>query len=292
MHIDSRGWLSVAELVLFTPSLIVSAIVCSRHGFGRASGWIYTLILCLVIIIGASCQLATYSNPSENLYEAVIIIDSIGLSPLLFATLGLLSRLADQINASREDGPFRTQYFRVIQLLVTIGVILAIVGGTSGNVNADGTTQVASESKAAIIVLIVAFVAICALWLFTLKYQSSLSSSERRVSLAVQLSLPLIAVRLAYSALKVFLHNSTFNSITGSVAAQAGMAIVEEFIVVWIYLALGFMLETLQPHQQGEIAQRSWGNRKSERPQRSQNSRGGLAAYKGGLIRGTLAQFR
>jgi hypothetical protein len=92
MGFDKHGAVSVFELVIYIPAIIVAAIVCSRHGFSRSSGWIYTLILCLARIIGACCQLATYSSKSTGLIEAVFILDSVGISPLLLATLGLLSR--------------------------------------------------------------------------------------------------------------------------------------------------------------------------------------------------------
>jgi hypothetical protein len=88
----SLGGVSIAELIVYLPAIVVSAIVCKRHGFSRSSGWLFTLILCLVRIVGACCQLATYKSESIGLLEAVVIIDSIGISPLLLATLGLLSR--------------------------------------------------------------------------------------------------------------------------------------------------------------------------------------------------------
>jgi hypothetical protein len=55
MKFDAAGWVSVAELVVFIPSLVTAIIICSRHGFTRASGWLYTLILCVVRIVGAVC---------------------------------------------------------------------------------------------------------------------------------------------------------------------------------------------------------------------------------------------
>lgn len=91
MH--SRDIVSVVELIFFIPTAILALITCFRHGFNRSSGWIYTLILCVVRIAGAICQFLSHNNHSTNLIEATIIIDSIGLSPLLLATLGMLSRL-------------------------------------------------------------------------------------------------------------------------------------------------------------------------------------------------------
>lgn len=91
MH--SRDIVSLVELIFYIPTAILAIIVCSRHGFNRSTGWIYTLILCIVRIAGAICQFVSHSNHSDGVIEATIIIDSIGLSPLLLATLGMLSRL-------------------------------------------------------------------------------------------------------------------------------------------------------------------------------------------------------
>ena len=92
MKFNARGGISILELFIYFPATVAAVFVCIRHGFGRSSGWIFTLILCLVRIIGACCQLATYKNQSQGLEEATLILDFVGLSPLLLATVGLLSR--------------------------------------------------------------------------------------------------------------------------------------------------------------------------------------------------------
>jgi len=104
MTFGASGWVSVVELIVYIPAALLSIFICSRHGFTRSSGWIYTLILCVVRIAGAICQLLTYHDTSSGLIQATLIIDSIGLSPLLFATLGMLSRLWVHFNlvCSRE----------------------------------------------------------------------------------------------------------------------------------------------------------------------------------------------
>ena len=93
MALDDAGYVSIAELVIYIPCLILSIYICSRHGFRKSTGWVYTLILCVARIVGAICQLVTYTSPSQGLYQAVFIIDSIGISPLLFATLGVIRRM-------------------------------------------------------------------------------------------------------------------------------------------------------------------------------------------------------
>ena len=92
MKFNARGGISILELIIYFPSIIAAVFICSRHGFRRSSGWIFTLILCLIRIIGACCQLATYHDQSQGLLEAALILDFVGLSPLLLAALGLLSR--------------------------------------------------------------------------------------------------------------------------------------------------------------------------------------------------------
>lgn len=91
MHFDGRGGISILELCIYLPLSIIAVIVCKRHGFGRSSGWIFTLLLCVIRVLGACCQLATYQHPSRGLFEVVLILSSVGLSPLLLATLGLLT---------------------------------------------------------------------------------------------------------------------------------------------------------------------------------------------------------
>jgi hypothetical protein len=91
MH--ARDIVAAIELAVYIPAAILAVIICVQHGFNRSSGWVYTLILCIVRTAGASCQFLSRQNHSNGLIEAKIIIESIGLSPLLLATLGLLSRL-------------------------------------------------------------------------------------------------------------------------------------------------------------------------------------------------------
>lgn len=93
MHLNEEGYVSVGQLAVYTPALLLSILVCIRHGFSRTSGYVYIVVLCVVRIAGAVCQILTYSHPTSGLITAVIVLDTIGISPLLLATLGMLSRL-------------------------------------------------------------------------------------------------------------------------------------------------------------------------------------------------------
>lgn len=151
------------------------------------------------------------------------------------------------------------KHFRVLQLLISIGLILSIAGGTSGSPSSNGTVKPSTTSQVGIILYIVAFVGLLFVLFRSSGYRKSIPKQERRIPIAVGLAIPFIAVRLAYSALAVFLHDKTFSLIGGSVAVHAAMAIIEEFVVVIDYLILGFSLQKLEVG--GEISGRQWKDR-------------------------------
>ncbi|KAH8664359.1 hypothetical protein BX600DRAFT_436909 [Xylariales sp. PMI_506] len=265
MALGSSGILSVIELIFYIPCIIGSFIICRRHGFTRSSGWIYTFILCFVRIVGSICYLASLSNPSANLLEAALIMEFVGISPLLFATLGLLSRFVDWTNTSASSpGLLNVKFFRLLQLLIMLGMILSIAGGTSAfssssdSSSGSATAAPGTESQAGVILYCVAFAAIILVLVISLPKMAGVPAGERMLAIAVAIASPLIAVRILYSVLTVFVHDSTFNSLDGSVVVKAFMDVVEEFLVVVLYILLGFRLDHLRQDQQGEILSRPW----------------------------------
>ncbi|KAH7074522.1 hypothetical protein BKA63DRAFT_603434 [Paraphoma chrysanthemicola] len=265
--VHGRDVVAGVELAFYIPTALLSIAICARHGFHRSSGWIYTLILCIVRIAGAICQFVSHTDHSSGLIKTAIIIDSIGLSPLLFATLGMLSRFVDNIN-SKTVATFTVKHFRLLQVLIMVGLILSIAGGTSGNTQPDGTVHVGTESKVGIILYIVAYVGLSFMYAVSARRTYVVTGKERRVAVAIVLALPFILVRLIYSACAVFLHDHLFNIVTGNVAVLFVMAVAMEFIVVAIYILLGFVVDKVDSADQGPIAGRAWKNKKTNRKSR------------------------
>lgn len=91
--LDYRHGISVLEVIVYIPTLIVALWVSFRHGFKRSAGWITLVIFSLVRVVGSCCYLATLGYPtSKDLYVAWAVCSSIGLSPLTISCIGLLSR--------------------------------------------------------------------------------------------------------------------------------------------------------------------------------------------------------
>jgi hypothetical protein len=170
-------------------------------------------------------------------------------------------------------------HFRVLQLLITIGLILSIVGGTSATTKPDGEIEVETTSKAGIALYIVAYVGLVLVYLISVPSTSVVLSKERRVPVAILFALPLVFVRLIYSACSVFLHSKNFNIVTGSIVVLVAMAVVEEFLVVTIYIVLGFLVDKLDANSQGPITGRQWKMKKGRYATRiKREGRGELGA--------------
>ncbi|KAF2651886.1 hypothetical protein K491DRAFT_696113 [Lophiostoma macrostomum CBS 122681] len=287
--LDAHGWVSVVDLIIYDPALVVAALVCFRHGFRKGSGWIYTLVLCLVRIIGSICRLVSINHPSERLITTTFVLDSVGLGPLLLATMGLLSRFVAFINAHAASR-VTTLHFRIIKIVITVGLVLSVVGGISGyKTQPDGSIKIPTESKVGVILFIPAFVALILILFVSLPHTAVVPPKERRVPVAVAFAFPFVAVRLLYSILAVYLHNHTFGVLNGSVVVWALMAVVEEFIVVIMYLTLGFLVDPRNAEDSGSSPWSSTVERAERHVKRTRERTGGYEMARGAERQGLRA---
>jgi hypothetical protein len=158
----------------------------------------------------------------------------------------------DWINARK--GPVLQAYqFRLLQLLVVLAMILGIVGGTSAT-SSDGTYTPQTTSKAGSILYLVAFVLMMLVLVICCRSLSYVPPEERKITFAVGIAAPFILVRLIYSLIAVLGNNNSFLPASGNVVIFALMSVLEEMVVVIIYLVLGFMLEKLK--EMGELVNR------------------------------------
>jgi hypothetical protein len=134
---------------------------------------------------------------------------------------------------------FSTVFLRVTQLGITIALILSIVGGTS-SISSTGVYKVQTTSKAGILLYIVCYLALGLMALLTLMNTFYLTSGETRIMWAVFIAMPLLLVRLIYSLLVIFDHSQRFSLISGSALIHALMAVVEEMLIILIYLGVGW----------------------------------------------------
>jgi hypothetical protein len=84
------------EHTLYVISTIIYVILAQptlfalfRHGRHGILGWFYLQLFCVVRVIGSIMELHAETNDTTN-SMAVVIVGSVGLSPLLLAALGIM----------------------------------------------------------------------------------------------------------------------------------------------------------------------------------------------------------
>ncbi|KAJ5385043.1 hypothetical protein N7517_002954 [Penicillium concentricum] len=204
------------------------------------SWWSMVGLLSQIRIAGSALVLAS-SHPEKPMLIAESVLQSVGLSPLLFEVSLVLLRCGQ----SGETGPgnwkwtkrtrFALHFFR---FPIFIAIILAVVGGCI-NMRALG--------EAGSIVLIVTFAYVCGLvgWL-AVKSRSILPKSGHHAVLLTLLTLPFLLVRVIYFLLLEY-GPPKFNPATGNISIFVGMGLLMETIIVILLLAARAVAEPVLP---------------------------------------------
>ncbi|THH28280.1 hypothetical protein EUX98_g5907 [Antrodiella citrinella] len=270
MGLDARGGISAAQLVIYIPILVLSAILVKRHGFKRQAGWIFLLILSLVRIVGSAAHIAAElsSDPSTGLIETFSILDNVGLSPLIMCTIGFLNTIgaAAFVNNKRV-----TTSLRLLGLLATIAMILTIVGAINlGEAKTDSDVKSAENYRhIGGILYVVLFILVTLAHGFFWSNKSVIMPHRRTLLVGVSAVLPLLFVRTLYSILSDYSPVAIpgepaptgglakFSSTTGSWGVYLIMSPVCEILTVITYLVIGMTIPITQEynaHAMGAVA--------------------------------------
>ena len=257
MTLSSRNDLAIAELVLYAPAAFFSIFLCIRHGFSPNKAWLFLVFFSVIRLAGASLELATIGFPdSIPLQTSAALLSSVGLSPLLFTTIGLLCRVCKSINKGYQTNIKPIQIRLFLRLPIIAALVLVIVGSdaSAGDLIHNGTYPIKLITKIGIIIFVAIFAVIVLITTTFMVLRSHAEPGEQRLIIAIAASLPFLIVRLIYVVLITFSHIRTFSILYGSVVALGCMAIMQEMIVVIIYIAVGMTLPrvTKEPRVQGQ----------------------------------------
>ncbi|CAL5866895.1 uncharacterized protein PFLUO_LOCUS1106 [Penicillium psychrofluorescens] len=240
--VSYRNGISILQLIVYLPSFFVSTFLVFRHGFRGSSGFLFLTIFTIARIVGACCELATISNSSTSLFTAAAICSSVGLSPLLMACSGMLSRVNESIKNTRYHAVLPDLAFNFFRIVTIVAMVLSIVGLTS-NMTVEGLEHPEVEVKVGTILYLVCWVILMAfLGLFYLQ-RSSVEKGEKRNMGAVAISAPFLLVRVIYVVLVWFVDNGMFNILSGNVTVQLVMSVLEEIVVVIVCIGVGMTLK-------------------------------------------------
>lgn len=83
-----------AQLGIYGPLCVAVMYLTYRHGWRGVVGWVYLFIFCVLRVVGPAMQITINSerswSPSPSSRSSAPLISSIGISPILLATLGIL----------------------------------------------------------------------------------------------------------------------------------------------------------------------------------------------------------
>ncbi|KAG9246736.1 hypothetical protein BJ878DRAFT_559497 [Calycina marina] len=216
-------------MAVYTPSMAVAVLLMFRHGFNKSAGWYFIVIFYLASI--------------HRSLRRLIITQSIELSPLYLATLGLLGRLLTDIQRTTHTA-MKVKFIKFIELILLVALILGIMGGVnnSSDLIKTGVYKVATESKVASALFIFCYIGIVVSTILISLNASHASPGEKRILLSIAVSLPFLLVRLLYSVISTFSHGTSFNILSRSVAVLVCVAMIEEFIIIIVYEGTGLTL--------------------------------------------------
>ena len=244
--------LDIVECVLYGILLVPSIFVLIRHGARRQSGWIFLTLLCIARIIGGATGIAAHYHPdNKSLVECADIMNSFGLSFLIGATLGLVSRVNGQAWKSAIPGTMLQLAF----LPLTVALIISIVGSTKiFNNDPSSRSDGYDFLKGGSILFLVTAIGIALLILYLFTKLSSIASGESRLLYAAIVAVPFIAVRIVYTLIAVFSEYkgdfSAFSNTTDAVLFRGIMVVAMEVIVIIIYIAAGLTAQKLDKNAQ------------------------------------------
>ncbi|KII86377.1 hypothetical protein PLICRDRAFT_56088 [Plicaturopsis crispa FD-325 SS-3] len=275
-ELQSRGKLGAATIAFYAPILVLTGVLVLRHGFRRDAGWIFLFVFSIVRILGGAMTIAAelVTPVNANLYVTTLVLQGVGLSPLLLSTLAFLRIICQP---SFSSNPRLALLFRLLNLVPIAGLVLSIIGGTdstsdSASTVAQGKTLRRVGAWLFVAIYVVAVVVHVGCWLNS----RALLRHRRNLLKGISLALPFLAVRLAYSVLSTYASNGfsvtsaatssttpaslhKFNALTGSWALYLVMALLMEYIVVGIYITVGVLTPISKEEVDYEAGERGSG---------------------------------
>ncbi|OOF90290.1 hypothetical protein ASPCADRAFT_59704 [Aspergillus carbonarius ITEM 5010] len=249
-----KRYIAIAEIIIFSAIQIVQFLMKftqewrhwhhdKRKSYARCFlyAWCGMLGMLAQLRIAGSAIVIANSRPDQSLLIAETVLQSIGLSPLLFEVSLVLLRSGQ----SGRTGPGNSRYPKHIRFLlhffrfpVFISILLVVVGGC---------IDIRACVDAGVAVFVVTFAFICGLvgWLAA-KYRAVLPTAGYHCVLIVLMTLPFLAVRVAYFLLGQY-GSPKFSPVTGSGGIMVGMSLVMEIFIVIILLLARAVAEPFLP---------------------------------------------
>ncbi|KAH7009331.1 hypothetical protein B0J12DRAFT_691562 [Macrophomina phaseolina] len=246
-HLNERGWINVATLVVYLPLLVGTLATLLRQGF-RLKSFYYLLVFVLVKYVGAAMTIDVQLKNNASLYTPAAILSTIVLTPLIMSVGGIVSL---KTATSPDQKPLitsrTTRLTHLSHLAVLASLALGIVGGldvfsTTPDPNSNGKTYMRAAAG----------LAAGALFLIAVVVATNMANARllggwyvRLYTAVAFVALPLLAARVAYTVGVAATVDTTrtqvFNPLTGSWVLYLCLAWLPEVLLGYVLVAVGLM---------------------------------------------------
>ncbi|CAI7634525.1 unnamed protein product [Penicillium palitans] len=222
---NSTEALELAGIIFYAIATIPAFYCFAKHGKHGLLGWLYVIMMCGLRLVGNSIAYHAMSTTGEP-NVAASIINGIGLSPLLMASLGLLSESNHSIQ--RTLPVFLGGFGLLIPHLV--------IGAGIGLAAASSKHSILLE--VGLVIFAIGWLIVVAFTFISWKVNSASlrSDDEKKILLSVMIAMPLIGVRVIYAVASAFAHHSASG---GSLPVRVILGTLPEFLVMVNYLTAG-----------------------------------------------------
>ncbi|CAG8153467.1 unnamed protein product [Penicillium salamii] len=228
--------LCAAELAIYIALAIPILYLLAKHGRQGLLGWLFLFIFSSLRIVGSALGLKS-SSPTAS------IISSVGLSPLLLATSGILHE-ARFYRVAGLDQKLEWALALFYHIFVVGGVALTAAGSAKLQSHEEPVEKAEKLVKAGIGILTVCWVALVAGTVASFiapVRKSALGRAGTMLLSTVSFALVFIGIRVFYSLVYLCTQNPSLNPTTGSLAVRVILGFLSELIAVLAFLVVGLM---------------------------------------------------
>ncbi|KAF3402690.1 hypothetical protein DPV78_004795 [Talaromyces pinophilus] len=239
--------IDLAELVIYG-SLTIPTIYCLvRHGKQGLLGWLYIVIYCTIRLIAAGLKYK--SDQDHEVSTGALVVDNIGLSPLLLGAAGILHEARYSRHAIKNS---KIEWLCVLQYHVLVSAGLALIAvSVSDLVKPDSSNSGTGLLKGGFAILFVSWVILAIATLFSMKRPASYTHLTNDNSFhdgtlllnAVVFSLPMSLLRAIYGAINLFGSGTSTgtSAFSSNVAADVCMSLIPPMLATLVFIAIGLI---------------------------------------------------
>ena len=251
MAFSSSVSLAIAELTIYLilAPMVLFALV--KHRLVGLLGWFYLSAFCAVRIAGDAITISDRDHKTPNPTTSAIL-NSVGLSPLILATAGVLHEATYYATSDRRIRFFNVVTQVLIHFLAMGGIALGVVAGVNLSSPQTPNNQYLHDhtlQEAGSILVMLAWLTNVgyAIWLAMFisgllkRTESSGLRKSRILWLASIVALPFIGVRTCYTVTYAFDHSPSVSPLTASFAIKFVLVFLVQLIAA-ISLSVGGIL--------------------------------------------------